>query len=283
MTCLAALGLPELVRTRLQAWVDEGRLELPLLPDVAAKVLSLTSDERAAATELASILHRDPALAGHVLRVANSAAFGGRVHIVSLQQAVSRLGFRAVSELVLAASVRGRIFRVPGFEDVATAVWRHSAAAGAWAREIARHRRRNVEGSLLCGLLHDIGRPVLLLALSDLEKEVGEPVPREAVLRAVDAAHATVGGRLARAWSLPAVVCESVEHHHHPARAPRERDAVLTTALADRLAHHLHGDDGDEATVRESPLCAELHLYPEDVDALLSKRDLVLAFLESFS
>ena len=57
-------------------------------------------------------------------------------------------------------------------------LWAHSAAAGAWAREIARLRRMNVESAFLIGLMHDIGRPVLLQLVSDLARELqGEGGP----------------------------------------------------------------------------------------------------------
>ena len=54
------------------------------------------------------------------------------------------------------------VFRVPGYEPVLNQLWRHALASGAFAKEIARVRRLNVESAFLCGLLHSVGKPALL-------------------------------------------------------------------------------------------------------------------------
>lgn len=90
--------------------VAEQSLSLPMLPAVANEVLALTQAETTDAARLSQVMHRDPALASNVLRVANSAAFVGQVPCASLQQAVSRLGLQRVTEIALALAVKGSVF-----------------------------------------------------------------------------------------------------------------------------------------------------------------------------
>src|SRR5262245_30521979 len=74
----AAAALDAAVAERLAS----GKLDLPLLPRVASQVIALVGDAKADANQLAALIHRDPALAGHVLRIANSPAYMPKMPIV---------------------------------------------------------------------------------------------------------------------------------------------------------------------------------------------------------
>jgi len=264
--------------------LDSGELELPVIPEAAAEVLEACRDDENGARQVAEIMQRDPSLAGHALRLSNSAAYGGTTPIVSLSQAISRLGLSTVSEITLAVALKGRVFSVPRFDAQIRVLWVHSAGAGIWAREIARMRRRNVEGAFLCGLLHDVGRPVILQALVDIERELGRTFSDEAFEAAADDLHPAVGATLVRRWSLPDWMADAIAFHHDPAAATEHRDQVLTTALADQLAHwSLEGDDEDFEVIRTLPILEPLNLYPEDLERLLEVRERVGSAAHSFA
>jgi putative nucleotidyltransferase with HDIG domain len=141
--------------------------------------------------------------------------------------------------------------------------FRHSFATALFAQDIARARRATVDSAFIAGLLHDIGRPLLLQALIDLYRDAKLAPEREAILAAADEAHAYVGGLLADNWALPPRVAEAVRKHHAPAGC----ELAMMVALADSLAHAAL--DGGEPVVTE--LAAPLNLYPEDVAALVGK------------
>jgi putative nucleotidyltransferase with HDIG domain len=255
-----------------------GQLSLPMLPRVASQVVALVGSPTTDANRLSELIHRDPALAGQVLRIANSPAYMPRMPIVSLQQAVSRLGLNVVSEISFAASLQSGVFRVPGYESVLNQLWRHALASGAFAKEIARVRRLNVESAFLCGLLHSVGKPALLQLVNDVAKTNSLRVGPIALIAVLDDLHAVVGVRIAEQWSLPKPVAASIEHHAAYAQAGAFRQEAMITFLAGRLATHaieptrFGGDD----VFRDTPVIADLNLYPDDVAGLLARRDKVL-------
>jgi putative nucleotidyltransferase with HDIG domain len=261
-----------------------GKLELPLLPTVVWEVMELTAEDDVDVRRLSDLIHHDQALAGHVLRVANSPAYMSRMPIVSLQQAVSRLGTRALGEIAFAVSLQSRVFDVPGYEDEVRNLWGHAVGAAAYAKEIARLRRSNVEGAFLCGLLHDIGKPVILQVLVDVQKEKGLMLDPAAASAIMEAYHTYVGSLIATEWSLPPHVAESIAYHHDYLVAPTCADAVMVTRLADCLSYHVL-DPGifDEESIRHHPVLTDLNLYPDAVEALLAKRDAVLLMIEGMS
>src|SRR5690349_7925940 len=173
--------------------LERGELELPLLPQVASQVMALTSDPAADAAKLSSLIHQDQALAAHVLRIANSPAYMPRSPVVSLQHAVAMLGINLLSEIAFTTSLKSGAFQVPGHEDEVKHLWRHSLASGAFAKEVARARRVNVESAFLCGLLHAIGKPVVLRTAARIAREQNIPADKPMLGMLIDGYHSRVG------------------------------------------------------------------------------------------
>lgn len=279
----SSVALPESLRKGLLERTENDALELPMLPDTAAQVIEMCRDENVDAQDLADWIHRDQALASHVLRVANSALYAPGEPIVSLQQAVSRLGLGLIGEISVGVALKGKIFQVPGFESRLTELWRHSACAGAYAKEIARSARLNVEGAFLCGLLHDVGKPVVLSALLEVAKDLNEEVDSELAELAMNEFHTVIGPLLLTNWKLPAWMSDAAEFHHNTDCDSAHRSVVLVTALADSLAHWaLETGEMDEETLGSLPILAELNFYPDDLEALKDRRDEMLEVAKAF-
>ena len=269
--------LPEKIAASLRDRIERGTLELPVLPEVAAEVVASTGREECDLRALADLVRRDQAMATHFLRVANSPLYLPKTKIVSLQQALARLGMSAVREIALLISAKTRTFQVRGFEQQLKDQFRHSLAAALFAQEIARMRRQNVDEAFLTGLLHDVGRPVLLQALVDLYKEARLPPHAPAIEAAAAADHARVGSALVVKWSLPASLSGAILFHHTPDDATSDPKGAMTAALANELAHHtLDSDARDEALLRSHRALDALNLYPEDLDKLLAQRQRVV-------
>lgn len=263
--------------------VAAGQVALPLLPQVAAQVVTLAGNPSADAAQLSALIHRDPALAGQVLRIANSPAYMPKMPIVSLQQAVARLGLNTVTEIAFVASVQSGTFKVKGFEAELGRLWRHAVASAVFAKEIARVRRSNVEAAFLCGLLHAVGKPALLQVVADEELKLARArlaaertatgTTRAALPVILDELHTGVGLRIAEVWCLPRPVVNAIGTYASYERQPTYTEEAMVTCLADRLATDLTEPGRfDEASVRDHAVFAHLNLYPDDVAALRSKR-----------
>lgn len=246
--------------------LSTGVLELPVLPEVAAKVMRETAKEDWNATVVVDLLRRDPPMAAHLLRLANSVAFRGGSPVVSLQQAVARLGAQNLRQLAVVIACETKVFQVPGFEAEVRQIFRHSLATGLIAKEISRARRTNVEEAFLTGLLHDVGWPLVLQIAVEL-KVAGE---REPLLRSLQAHHALVARKLAAQWQLPERVGRALEEHHFTDHEGPSAEAAATLALADTLIWTAENKRTDRAdVVRQHPAVAILNLYPDVVTALL--------------
>ena len=277
--------LPDVVRKLLAEHFKDG-VDLPVLPDTSMEVLSLCSDGGCDAQLLSERISRDQSLAGHVLRVSNSTAYAPKESIVSLQQAVSRLGLSTIQEIAIAVSLNARVFQAPGWGVKIREMWIHSAAAGIYAKEVARLLRQNVESAFLCGLLHDVGRPVVLQALIDITKQrTDAPIPVGIAEAGMNEFHAEVGAMIIQSWKLADWLIESVGHHHDEGelKGITHPTEVHITQLADLLSHWaLETESTQDDFPFEHDVIRRLNIYAEDLVGLLEKRGDVLEVAESF-
>jgi putative nucleotidyltransferase with HDIG domain len=276
--------LPEGFRAQMLERLEDVTAELPLLPSLAWQLIEMGQRDDLDARQFTGLIHRDQALAGHVLRLANSAAFRPRLPIISLHQAVSRLGTNQLAELAFAVALRSRVFHVPGYEPDIRDMWRHSVGTATYAREIARLVRAHAEGAFLCGLLHDIGKPFVLQLLIDLQEEFREPLPPLVVRAAVEEYHVLAGGRLAAHWDLPLHAFESIMYHHDRTARPVCAEFVALIRLASAISSQILTPQVEQPGYGHLlPLLADLNSNVLDLEAILAKRAEVLTMVEALA
>ena len=261
-----------------------GGLELPLLDAAASELLVLSWDEQVDAEALEERIGRDQGLCAHLLRVANSAAFAPVVPVASVRLAISRLGMDRIREIALALTVRQKAFDVPGWEDEVRALWRRSALTSGFAREVVRRTGGTPQRGSLLGLLQDVGKPVALNALCEIEAEKGVELVAAQASELIEEAHGRVGALLARHWGLPEWLEAVIRQHHDFETVDEHRADVLVAHLADRLA--TWAEDRDAEAIEELAgleVCSELGLTPEQVRNVLAETDALLAYAEIYA
>ncbi len=282
-TTTATLSTEQL-STQLEQRLATSQLTLPVLPAVASQVLTIVSDPESDAASLAQLIQNDQTLAGHVMKVANSPLMRGKTAMVSLQQAITRLGLRVVGEIALTAAMGPKLFKAPGYAHRIDELWQESLATAVWAKEISRSLRRNVEVAFLCGLLHQIGKPVILQAIQEIDGDQAATRPDRELFDLLDAHSRAAGMRVCAYWQLPSPVSETIEWLDDPQQAPTVANLVAMIAGARLFARHtMHTDEFNEEELRAAPVLGELNLYQDNIEDLLVQRDTVLATVQEMA
>jgi HD-like signal output (HDOD) protein len=273
---------------QLAAKIKQKEIEVPMLPEVANKVMRLTQDQNAVTTDLAKLIQSDQVLAGHVMRIANSALYSPSNKLVSLQQAISRLGMSIIGEIALAASINSKMFNAPGFNKLIQSQLRFSLFTALWAKEIARVCKRNVEAAFLSGLLHDIGRPVCLQTTLEIAQRYGLPVSAADILPLENKFGRIIGVQVVHHWEMPSLVCDVLTWFDKYDQAGDSRELTMIVVAASKFAQHgfvisPEHPQLSRKDLEEQPVLADLNLYPDDIEALLAKQSTVKSTLESMS
>lgn len=274
--------LPASLREALRAQVD-GKLALPALPETAARVLAACQDESSDLEELAELVVHDQTLAANVLRVANSVAYAPREPILSLRKALGRLGLSTVCDVAIAVVLKQHVFSVPRYRTRIRDLWRHSAASACYAQEIAQLLHRNVDSAFLCGLLHDVGMPIVMQLVCELERKgvIGDVTP-EALEAAMHEFHGELGAKLAQSWRLGPWISAAILHHHDPAGAKLLHDDVMVVTAADLLAEWALDEAQVESDFGADGRTEDLGIPLDSLDVLLGKRARVREVAEAF-
>lgn len=240
---------------RLRAEIVNSK-DVPTIPVLLLRILRVVDGERASAKDLVDLMQRDQALAGRVLRLANSGFFGCAREVSSLSRAVMLLGFATVKNLALGIKI-WETMAARGGPSIA-ALWEHSALVGAAARMIAQRTKAvDPEEVFTAGLLHDIGKVVLRIHFTTVYDDVaavgGETplVVRERDAFGVD--HARAGAWLAASWQLPEMIVDACrEHHDEIGDTPLGVPVIVN--LANRLVHWTDMEAGVLAPEAEAVL-----------------------------
>lgn len=252
---MSSLAQDDQVRLIFEDQLDRKEISLPLLPEVAANVIQLSTSEEVDAKQLADLIQSDMSLAGHVMRVANSPIYKPVMPFVSLQQAITRLGIVTIGEIALATSLNSDLFEAPGYEKLVRALWRKSLLCSAWSKQVARMRKSNVEASFLAGLLCQMGKPIVIQAIADFGLDEVK------LIEMVNDYYVRAGALLAALWQLPGSVSEVIIHHQHEEPDNTEQEITLNVQAAIVLSELGPSGLSDQ-------MLSNLNFYPEDVATL---------------
>jgi HD-like signal output (HDOD) protein len=252
----------------LQAALDT-RLDLPPLSKASAAIAAMAADGEANTAVLAQLVERDPTVAANVLRVANSAALAPRIPIVTMTQAIAWLGMGEIQSIAMSVAVRSRLFTDATHEALLRDMWRTAVATAYWAREIARPRRINVDLAHLCGLLHRIGRPVVVRCLAQAPGGSSAQLSSGQQAQLIDRLEAAAGAALCGVWNLPEPVSTTIEHWRDDGyQGPWERQ-IRQVRLAEMLASRTLGQPTDVlAEPRMQAAIEGLQMNADEVAAL---------------
>ncbi len=249
--------------------------DLPTLPDVAMRVISMAHDPKVNLNDLKKVVITDPPLSAKIVRAANSAIYARRVEAQNLDQAIFTLGLDTV---VTICSGMSMISALDGWTSVhlnREALWKHSLATAFLSKGLEFRKTRGTVGAkldlYLSGLLHNIGWIVIdhvfheemVLVIEQIESS---SLPTTIIEQQIfGTSHAEIGARFLRRWGISEDVALTIEHHHSPGSAVgvEFEAAVIQTAAAiapfkfvfepaleevsDHLPHMLNSTKGHDA------------------------------------
>ncbi|MGH2365633.1 MAG: HDOD domain-containing protein [Chloroflexota bacterium] len=229
---------------------------LPTPAKVYEQVTAMLADPKTAAKDVAEVVSADQSITARLLTMVNSPFYGFAEQVTTVSRAITIIGFDALRNLILASSLM-ELFTGGSNRPMFNleALWAHSLATGVAARAIAKRTGHAAEGEeyLVAGLMHDVGKAVLLQYFPQKVDAIVHHVLEQGCLfseaeRAVlGSDHTVIGAAVAEQWRLPAMLRDSIACHHTPMQAEDPLRAS-TVHLADILARALlFGSGGDQS------------------------------------
>lgn len=232
-----------------------GRLDtLPSLPALYLQLVEMLNNPNTTLKSVGELVAQDLGMSIKLLQLVNSAFFGVRRSVSNPVDAVNLLGVDTIKSLVISAHAFNQLDAVQIREFSLEAVWQHSLAVSVLAKRIAIHEgmtKLQSEEALMAGMLHDVGRVVLVanipedyakvIALAKAEGRALVSCERELL----GATHADVGAYLLGLWGIADPIVEAVAFHHTPRECLNRTFCTLSAVhVADSLHHGVTGSIG---------------------------------------
>ncbi|MBS1794946.1 MAG: HDOD domain-containing protein [Acidobacteria bacterium] len=261
-TPTAKIDIDEIVKTNV-----------PMMRGSAARISSLLNDINVSSRNLTEAISYDPILTARILRLANSPIYSLQKNVSTLRQAIDVVGMKSIYEILIIGLAADSFAREIRDSDKGRKIWEHSLAVALLSRELGRLLGlRGTEEAFICGLLHDIGKILLLRAdfggYSMLLNEENETTMLQCETSCYGYTHAQIGSLVANRWGLPDGVCHTILNHHNPSQA--EQFAVIAHLIcAADMISNLNGfgvRDSTSEFPEETESTIMLNLSNEQMD-----------------
>ncbi len=224
----------------LEETLSDPDIELPHLPHIPHQVLLLTRSETSNMRDIARLVSQDQVISADLLRRANSVAYGGVNKVTALDAALARLGMKGIRSFMISRSVKHVTLAVGGRggQSRGEVLWKQSLASAYIMATLADRLGVPKEEAFLLGLLHDIGKVVVLRSCAQVTATTGRPVPDALFEYLCQEYHELMGEMIAEHWKLPAQIGEIIRAHHgredadESHRRPRAMIQVTDAILA---------------------------------------------------
>ena len=257
---------------------------LPTPPIVFNQIQKVINKESSSAADVAKILAEDPSMSVKVLKMTNSAFYGLSREVDSVKQAVMIIGFDAVKNLVLSASVMGMFNGSKLDAEFQESFWRHSLATALAGRLAARSIRSrgmfDADTIFSAGLLHDIGKLVVACFMQDeflaIQQAMVDDQSKDestAELEVLGFSHEQIGAALAQFWNLSEGLVDAIAFHHEPHESQTENSMAYLVHVANHVAKKSFSSEyaGNPRLELSPKILAYLDITEESIEDLSTK------------
>jgi len=193
--------------------LNQNRLILPTLPEVALKVRDAVESDNASSSEITRIISMDAALSARLLQLCNSPLYRTRQTIENLQSAVTRLGHIQVRNMV-SNLVMQQMFQATtaALNKQMRSAWEHSTRVAAICFVIAETVNIPKDQALLAGLIHDIGTlPIIVYAEGSPELRTDPAL----IVNVIQKLHTQIGEKILQDWQFPQSLIDVASLHEN--------------------------------------------------------------------
>lgn len=279
------------IKTEILRMIQKKESDLPTLPVVVDRIISVASDEKTTTEELAQVISYDQGMTNKLLKLANSIYYAQKTKVETIKRAITVIGFDEIIGIALGMGILSSFTDKSGLSLNMKALWIHGIGVATVSKDLAKRTNPGIANKIFIpGLLHDMGKVIFSVYFKDeylkvrqLSMEKKKPLyfAENAVLK-LD--HSIVSALLMKRWNFPQSIMLPCRFHHNPESAPiKFRHQSLIINLADYLTQKAgigHSGNPVPVTVKNSP--KKIGINPSilklTIDQLRRKEDEIKEF-----
>jgi HD-GYP domain-containing protein (c-di-GMP phosphodiesterase class II) len=216
-----------------------GKVTPPAMPQVVHQVRTIIKRVDSSVKDVGDVIEKDPVISLRLISVAKSPVYKGYGDVKSVQAAIPRLGFKETLSIVVTIASKSLYeAKQPEHRALMDKMWGHSLASAYAAKLIAQGLfLDDPESFYLMGLIHDVGKVILLRAFADTSSET--KISSDVLIAAIQEAHQGVGRALIKRWGFGEEYGKVVALHDASEFAAETPKEVLVVHLANHLTRKM--------------------------------------------
>jgi len=279
------------IKTKILQMIQKKESDLPTLPVVVDRIISVASEEKTTTEELAKVISYDQGMTNKLLKLANSIYYAQKTKVETIKRAITVIGFDEIIGIALGMGILSSFTDKSGLSLDMKALWIHGIGVATVSKELAKRTNPGIANKIFIpGLLHDMGKVILSVYFKDeyrqarqlaMEKKKPLYFAENAVFK-MD--HAILSALLMKRWNFPQSIILPCRFHHNPESSPiKFKHVSLIINLADYLTQKAgigHSGNPVPVTVKNSPqkIGVNQSILKLTIDQLRRKEDEIKEF-----
>ena len=281
------------IKAEILKMIQKKESDLPTLPVVVDRIISVASDEKTTTEELAQVISYDPGMTNKLLKLANSIYYAQKTRVETTKRAITIIGFDEIIGIALGMGILSSFTDKSGLSLDMKALWIHGIGVATASKELAKRTNPGIANKIFIpALLHDMGKVILSVYFKDEYMKVRQlAMEKKKPLYFVENAflkldHAILSALLMKRWNFPPSIMLPCRFHHNPESAPiKFRHQSLIINLADYLTQKAgigHSGNPVPVTVKNSPkkIGVSPSILKLTIDHLKRKEDEIKEFFD---
>ncbi len=203
----------------IEDYVESDKVTLPPFDRTAMRVQQEIQKEDAQISKIEKLIIADPAMATQLLKVANSSFFRGLSKVMTIREAIVRLGLDEITRMVMILSQKKLYATNDVFiKNYRNRLWQHALVCALVSQWIAREAgfEELTQEVFFASLMHDIGKLFLITVVEKITVSKQVPfIPSKSVINEIiKNQHAEQGYKLLKNWNIPDKYCQVAKEHH---------------------------------------------------------------------
>lgn len=262
----------------LKRRIEAGNYSLPTIPQSAIRVMELLGNPMSTPEDMEKIINLDPIIAGQILKTANSCLYGAVIEVTSVKNAIVRLGRKQIRSIIHLFSIKSALIKGKVFLEPIKKIWKQSLCCAFLCKDVAKKVKIDKEAMFMNGLMHNIGKLMILSVLHEIVANVdsSQAINEELLEMVYEMHHLEVGKKLLKNWKIPennlrVIALQSAgDDLLTDYEVPQEdRMQALALMFCSQVCQMKEEDDIDEDEL--SLYMTELNISEDDFEALLEK------------
>ncbi len=252
------------IKAEILKMIQKKDSDLPTLPIVIDRIISVASDEKTTTEDLAAVISYDQGMTNKLLKLANSIYYAQKTKVETIKRSITVIGFDEIIGIALGMGILSSFADKSGLSLDMKALWIHGIGVATVSKELAKRTNPGIANTIFIpALLHDMGKVIFSIYFKDEYRKVRQLAMEskkplyfaENTIFKLD--HAILSALLMKRWNFPESILFPCRFHHSPESAPvKFRHHSLIINLADYLTQKAgigHSGNPVPMTVKNSP------------------------------